>query len=85
MTRAVVGCRAAVALRAGAPLSYAEYAAAGAPHYWVVDPDAPSVVVFARRGDRYAEVGRAAGEEPLELAEPFAVALAPAQLLGPLR
>lgn len=35
----------------------AEYAAAGIPEYWIVDPDAATITVLALRGEAYAEVG----------------------------
>jgi Uma2 family endonuclease len=59
-----------------------EYARAGAEHYWVVDIARPSVEAFALRGPgRYELAGRAEGDEPLKLSEPFPVDLTPADLL----
>lgn len=51
----------------------AEYAAAGARHYWVVDLGVPEVVVYGREGDRLVQRHRAQGDEALELDEPFPV------------
>lgn len=75
----------------------AAYAANGCPHYWVVDPDEPSVVAFrlggsGHEGDGgyggyegdggYEVVARVVGAERFEAIEPFAVGFSPAQLVA---
>jgi Uma2 family endonuclease len=62
----------------------AEYARAGARHYWVVDirdPDAIEIVVYRFNGERLAEHARAAGDELLSVDEPFPLRLRPATLV----
>jgi Uma2 family endonuclease len=58
---------------------------AGCPHYWVVDPDEPSVLAWALRDGSYVEVGHATGNDPLELSEPFPVRIVPAELVAERR
>ncbi len=60
----------------------AAYAANGCPHYWVVDPDEPSVVAFRLAGADYEEVARTAGDAHFEVYEPFSVGFSPAQLVA---
>lgn len=55
---------------------------AGCPSYWLLDPDAPSVVVLELEGGRYVERGRAEGAEPLEVVLPYPVTLVPSDLLA---
>lgn len=59
---------------------------AGCPHYWVVDPDEPSITAWVLRrsdaGPVYDEAGHAHGEETLTLAEPFDIEIVPARLVG---
>lgn len=50
-------------------------------HYWVVDPDEPSIIAWALDGDDYREIGRAVGEATLELTGPLTVSLTPADLV----
>ena len=54
---------------------------AGCPHYWVVDPDEPSIVAWSLDEGVYREVARASGSEPFEVADPFPVRLTPASLI----
>ena len=64
---------------------------AGCPHYWIVDPDEPSITAWALRETDGAEgadgepaydlVGRAVGDEELALTEPFDVRIVPAHLI----
>lgn len=57
-----------------------EYARAGAPHYWLVDPQAPSIeVVQLVEGDHHP-LAAAKGEEVLEVGLPFLVRVVPAEL-----
>lgn len=57
------------------------YEASGVASYWVVDPDEPSVTVLELQDGAYVEVGRAVGDDRLEVARPFAVELHPAGLV----
>jgi len=63
-------------------LKPARYAASGIEHYWVVDPDQPSVTVWELRDGVYVLVGDAAGQEVLELIAPYGVRLVPADLVA---
>ena len=55
---------------------------AGCAHYWVIDPDVPSIIAWSLVDGAYREVARASGSESFEVAEPFAVRFAPASLVG---
>lgn len=64
-------------------------AQAGCPHYWIVDPDGPSVRAWrlsipegtgSAEGE-YVEVGHAQGSEALTLDAPFSVTVVPHSLL----
>lgn len=54
---------------------------AGCAHYWVVDPDEPSMTAWALTGDVYQQVVRAVGPETFEVTEPFALTLTPGELV----
>lgn len=54
---------------------------AACAHYWVVDPDEPSITAWALDDGAYVEVGRAAGDATLALTTPFPVTVAPADLV----
>lgn len=56
-------------------------AAAGAAHYWIVDPEVPSVIAFDLVDGEFTEVGAAAGDDVLMLDRPFPVTVVPARLL----
>jgi Uma2 family endonuclease len=56
-------------------------AAAGAAHYWVVDPSSPSIVAFDLVAGEFVTAGSATGDEVLALARPFDVTVVPARLL----
>jgi Uma2 family endonuclease len=58
-----------------------EYAQGGAPHYLIVDPRVPSITALRSEGGEYREVRSAVGEETLELAEPWPLAVRPADLV----
>jgi Uma2 family endonuclease len=62
----------------------AEYARAGAPHYWVVDIDVPSVeaLTLDPATGGYRTLAHAAGDAVLAVTEPFAVAVTPAELVA---
>lgn len=59
------------------------YEAAGTGHYWVVDPDEPSLTAWAL-GDAgtYAEVAHVAGDEVFEAAVPVPVRVTPRELVA---
>lgn len=59
----------------------ARYEAAGCEHYWVVDPQEPSITAWRLVDDAYAEVGRAVGEEALVVSAPVAVTITPNNLV----
>ncbi|MFT4011038.1 MAG: Uma2 family endonuclease [Nocardioidaceae bacterium] len=54
---------------------------AACSHYWVVDPNEPSVIAWSLIDGAYQEVARAVGTEPFEVASPFPVSFTPASLL----
>lgn len=56
------------------------YARLGVPSYWVVDADEPSVTAFALHAERYDEIARAVGGDPLSVTEPFTVRVVPSEL-----
>ncbi|MFT4157262.1 MAG: Uma2 family endonuclease [Microbacterium sp.] len=54
---------------------------AGCLHYWVVDPDGPTIVAWDLVDDAYRETARATGDQQFAKTVPFPVAFAPASLL----
>jgi len=58
------------------------YARAGLVHYWIVDADAPWIMVLEREGDQFVEAAKAEGDELLVVDHPFPVSLRPSDLLG---
>jgi Uma2 family endonuclease len=61
-----------------------KYRELGIAHYWLVDPDEPSIVAYELRGGAYVEVGRAVGDETFDAEQPFAVRVVPSELLADL-
>jgi Uma2 family endonuclease len=61
-------------------LKRSKYEDVGVASYWVVDPEQPSVTALKLQDGRYAEVGRAVGEQELRLERPFGVTIVPAAL-----
>lgn len=57
------------------------YAEAGVAHYWIVDPDAPSITVHELHDGTYTQTAHATGDEPLTVTHPIAITLTPAELL----
>lgn len=55
---------------------------AGCPHYWAVDPDAPSIVAWKLVEGAYREVAVANGDERFATAEPFSVTFAVSGLVA---
>lgn len=62
----------------------ATYALAGIAHYWLVDPDVPSLTALRLRGDGYEQVASVTGEQLHTVAEPFTVTVVPAALVRPV-
>lgn len=56
-------------------------ARAGSPHYWVVDPDLPSITAWTLRDGAYAEAGAATGADLFEVDEPFPIRFSAASLI----
>lgn len=54
---------------------------AGCPHYWVVDPDEPSITAWTLADGAYVEMARATGEATFDVADPLAVRLTPVSLI----
>jgi Uma2 family endonuclease len=59
----------------------AKYESMGVTSYWVVDPEAPSLLAWDLVNGRYRVVGSAAGGQRLDLRLPFPVSLTPLALL----
>ena len=51
-------------------------------HYWIIDPDAPSILALELIDGHYATVGEATGDEPLNLEKPFPVTIVPSALIA---
>lgn len=57
------------------------YEETGVAHYWIVDPEAPSVTLLSLEGGVYVETGTVRGSDVLYVASPVAVDLDPQALL----
>lgn len=55
---------------------------AGAAHYWVIDPDEPSITAWTLRDGRYVESGRAVGDATLHISAPLTLEITPTALLA---
>ncbi len=53
---------------------------AACPHYWVVDPDEPSVTAWDLVDGGYRERAHVSGTKPFEVTTPFPVSFTPASL-----
>jgi Uma2 family endonuclease len=62
-------------------LKRARYEAAGCPSYWIVDPEAPSIVVLELENGRYVERARALGSEEIEVSLPYELTVKPQDLV----
>ncbi|NMO00914.1 Uma2 family endonuclease [Gordonia sp. TBRC 11910] len=51
-------------------------------HYWVVDPDEPSITAWTLRDGEYCTIGAAVGAQELLVDDPFVVRVVPSALLG---
>ncbi|MFE0023913.1 Uma2 family endonuclease [Amycolatopsis sp. NPDC059021] len=64
-------------------LKPARLAAAGCPHYWVIDPRVPNLSCFDLDGESYTLVGEGRGDDEVRLEKPYALTLRPADLVSP--
>ncbi len=63
-------------------LKHSRYAAAGVEHYWIIDPDEPSLTAYRLRPDgSYEPVAHPIGDEPYEATEPVIVTVIPSALV----
>ncbi len=60
----------------------AAYERMGVPHYWVLDPARPSMLVYELVDDGYEQVTEVVAEEVFETEEPFPVRIVLTELLG---
>lgn len=59
------------------------YARFGVPHYWIVDPDAPSILALELRADgNYAETATVTGADMFATSKPFPVEFCPTSLVA---
>ncbi|WP_285502560.1 Uma2 family endonuclease [Actinokineospora sp. NBRC 105648] len=63
-------------------LKPARLAAAGCPHYWIIDPSTPDMTCFDLVGEEYAQVATATGEGTITLTAPFPITFSPADLVS---
>lgn len=54
----------------------------GVAHYWLVDPQKPSITFLELVDGHYIETGTAKGDQTVSIAEPFPMVLNPAALAG---
>jgi len=55
--------------------------AAGCPHYWVVDPDTPSITAWTLTDGHFRQTGYAAADQTFTTRHPFPLTFRPADLL----
>ncbi|TNC24231.1 Uma2 family endonuclease [Amycolatopsis alkalitolerans] len=63
-------------------LKRARLAAAGCPHYWLVDPYVPEVLCLGLQDGLYETVAKAAHDHTITVDAPFRVTLNPADLIS---
>lgn len=68
--------------RIGAGTKRLAFEAAGVPHYWMVDPDEPSIVTLELIDGSDRETARVLGADEFHAVVPFAVTVAPATLIA---
>ncbi|WP_322754427.1 Uma2 family endonuclease [Frankia sp. Cas3] len=59
------------------------YARLGVGHYWIVDPDKPSITTLRLRDGEYVEVATVHGEAIMTVTDPFPLTVSPSQLVLP--
>jgi Uma2 family endonuclease len=59
-----------------------QYQDVGIPEYWIVDPQAQTVLVLTLEGDTYTELGTVTGEEPVPSRQLSDLALTPDALFA---
>ncbi len=60
----------------------AAYERMGVPHYWILDPTRPSLLVYELTDERYHRLADVHAEEPFETEAPFPVRIVLTELLG---
>jgi Uma2 family endonuclease len=60
----------------------AAYERMGVPHYWVLDPARPALLVYELVDDAYELAAEVCAEEPYETDDPFPVRVVLTELLG---
>lgn len=60
----------------------AAYERMGVPHYWILDPARPSLLVYELAEHRYRRLADVRAEEPFETDAPFPVRIVLSELLG---
>ena len=59
-----------------------KYEDAGVPHYWIMDPETPSIIALELVDGRYVTAGEATGDQQITLDKPFRVRIVPAALIS---
>jgi Uma2 family endonuclease len=54
---------------------------AGCSHYWVLDPDQPSLTAWTLKDDEYIETAHVTGDTPAHLTDPVDLTITPAELV----
>ncbi len=62
-------------------LKHSKYEDVGVASYWVVDPAGPSIEAYDLVDGAYVEVARTAGDQVLDLHNPFPVSISPVSLV----
>ncbi|HZQ87285.1 MAG TPA: Uma2 family endonuclease, partial [Acidimicrobiales bacterium] len=57
------------------------FEAAGVPHFWMVDPDGPSILALELVDGVYREATPVIGADAFEVTSPFALSVVPAELI----
>lgn len=57
------------------------YAEAGVPHYWIVDPETPSITTLTLTDGAYTQAAQVSQDETLTVHDPVALTICPAELL----